>query len=177
MSWRLCAYLGLISMILLCGIKRVSREDALWITWKQATNGSSLGDDWLLWSKTGWLLLQLQYLYPKAPSWKQVAGGVTAAGMYAGLRASGKKPNLALVTCDVGAVAAGVFTMNAVAAPVVYCKKVLGSAEVSKKDDPKVIILMQQAEFLSSLARNRAWRTGGAAWDYWQSPFTSFEIL
>lgn len=27
--------------------------------------------------------------------------------MYAGLRASGKKPNLALVTCDVGAVAAG----------------------------------------------------------------------
>ncbi|KAF3570808.1 hypothetical protein F2Q69_00059251 [Brassica cretica] len=131
--------------------------------------------------------------------------------MYAGLRASGKKPNLALVTCDVGAVAAGVFTMNVVAAPVVYCKKVLGSAEdeaevpgsdnvfclklrqllrslmavfmflvrikVSKKDDPKVIILMQQAEFLSSLARNRAWRTGGAAWDYWQSAFTSFEIL
>ncbi|KAL0828246.1 hypothetical protein Bca101_051924 [Brassica carinata] len=37
----------------------------------------------------------------------KVAGGVTAAGMYAGLRASGKKPNLALVTCDVGAVAAG----------------------------------------------------------------------
>ncbi|WZZ61953.1 hypothetical protein YC2023_062060 [Brassica napus] len=35
------------------------------------------------------------------------AGGVTAAGMYAGFRASGKKPNLALVTCDVGAVAAG----------------------------------------------------------------------
>ncbi|CAN6968986.1 unnamed protein product [Brassica oleracea var. botrytis] len=34
------------------------------------------------------------------------AGGVTAAGMYAGFRASGKKPNLALVTCDVGAVAA-----------------------------------------------------------------------
>ncbi|WZZ61600.1 hypothetical protein YC2023_061707 [Brassica napus] len=40
-------------------------------------------------------------------SWKQVAGGVTAAGMFAGLRASGKKPNLALVTCDLGAVAAG----------------------------------------------------------------------
>uniref|UniRef100_A0A1J3HBH3 Arginine biosynthesis bifunctional protein ArgJ, chloroplastic n=1 Tax=Noccaea caerulescens TaxID=107243 RepID=A0A1J3HBH3_NOCCA len=37
-------------------------------------------------------------------SWKQIAGGVTtakgfeAAGMYAGLRASGKKPDLALVT-------------------------------------------------------------------------------
>ncbi|WZZ50912.1 hypothetical protein YC2023_051019 [Brassica napus] len=41
-SWRLCAYLGLISMIWSCGIKRASREDALWITWKQATNGSSL---------------------------------------------------------------------------------------------------------------------------------------
>ncbi|WZZ78660.1 hypothetical protein YC2023_099232 [Brassica napus] len=65
------------------------------------------------------------------------AGGVTAAGMYAGLRASGKKPNLALVTCDVGAVAAGpnasylcgVFTMNVVAAPVVYCKKALESVD------------------------------------------------
>ncbi|WZZ35043.1 hypothetical protein YC2023_018444 [Brassica napus] len=56
-SWRLCAYLGLISMIWSCEIKRASREDALWITWKQATNGSSLGDDWPLWSKTGWLLL------------------------------------------------------------------------------------------------------------------------
>ncbi|WZZ35045.1 hypothetical protein YC2023_018446 [Brassica napus] len=29
-------------MIWSCGIKRASREDALWITWKQATNGSSL---------------------------------------------------------------------------------------------------------------------------------------
>ncbi|WZZ73491.1 hypothetical protein YC2023_084861 [Brassica napus] len=57
------------------------------------------------------------------------AGGVTAAGMYAGFRASGKKPNLALVTCDVGAVAAGVFTMNVVAAPVVYCKKALESVD------------------------------------------------
>ncbi|KAF2568790.1 hypothetical protein F2Q68_00028078 [Brassica cretica] len=69
-------------------------------------------------------------------SWKQVAGGVTAAkgfkaaGMYAGLRASGKKPDLALVTCDVDAVAAGVFTMNVVAAaPVVYCKKVLETSK------------------------------------------------
>lgn len=78
--------------------------------------------------------------------------------MYAGLRASGKKPDLALVTCDVEAVAAGpmlafflslhlvfrrkkfltflfvnisgVFTMNVVAAaPVVYCKKVLETSK------------------------------------------------
>ncbi|KAL0786684.1 hypothetical protein Bca101_002930 [Brassica carinata] len=72
-------------------------------------------------------------------SWKQVAGGVTAAGMYAGLRASGKKPNLALVTCDVGAVAAGVFTMNVVAAPVVYCKKVLGSSEALESVDKALV--------------------------------------
>lgn len=31
--------------------------------------------------------------------------------MYAGLRASGKKPDLALVTCDVDAVAAGPNTL------------------------------------------------------------------
>ncbi|KAH9323981.1 hypothetical protein KI387_043922 [Taxus chinensis] len=40
--------------------------------------------------------------------WEQVLGGVTAAkgfkavGIYGGLRAVGKKPDLALVTCDVG---------------------------------------------------------------------------
>ncbi|CAH2058903.1 unnamed protein product [Thlaspi arvense] len=72
-------------------------------------------------------------------SWKQIAGGVTAAkgfkaaGMYAGLRASGKKPDLALVTCDVDAVAAGVFTVNVVAAaPVVYCKKVLETSKTAR---------------------------------------------
>ncbi|CAF1932850.1 unnamed protein product [Brassica napus] len=67
------------------------------------------------------------------------AGGVTAAGMFAGLRASGKKPNLALVTCDLGAVAAGVFTMNVVAAPVVYCKKVLGSSESLESVDKALV--------------------------------------
>ncbi|CAN6821769.1 unnamed protein product [Brassica oleracea] len=55
------------------------------------------------------------------------AGGVTAAGMYAGFRASGKKPNLALVTCDVGAVAA------------VYCKKVLGSSEALESVDKALV--------------------------------------
>ncbi|XP_010541858.1 PREDICTED: arginine biosynthesis bifunctional protein ArgJ, chloroplastic [Tarenaya hassleriana] len=72
---------------------------------------------------------------PEGP-WKQIPGGVTAAkgfkasGMYAGLRVSGKKPDLALITCDVDATAAGAFTTNVVAAaPVVYCKKML---EMSK---------------------------------------------
>ncbi|XP_057856457.2 arginine biosynthesis bifunctional protein ArgJ, chloroplastic isoform X1 [Cryptomeria japonica] len=67
--------------------------------------------------------------------WEQVPGGVTAAkgfkaaGMYGGLRAVGKKPDLALVTCDVDAVAAGAFTQNVVAAaPVLYCKKVLSAS-------------------------------------------------
>lgn len=70
-------------------------------------------------------------LLPEGP-WKQVPGGVTAAkgfkaaGMYGGLRAKGQKPDLALVTCDVDAIAAGAFTTNIVAAaPVVYCKHIL----------------------------------------------------
>lgn len=47
------------------------------------------------------------------PAISQVPGGVTAAkgfkaaGMYGGLRAKGEKPDLALVTCDVDAIAAG----------------------------------------------------------------------
>ncbi|XP_068644231.1 arginine biosynthesis bifunctional protein ArgJ, chloroplastic isoform X2 [Aristolochia californica] len=70
-------------------------------------------------------------LLPEGP-WKQVPGGVTAAngfkaaGIYGGLRAKGQKPDLALVTCDVDAVAAGAFTTNIVAAaPVVYCRHIL----------------------------------------------------
>lgn len=68
---------------------------------------------------------------PEGP-WKQIPGGVTAAkgfkaaGMYAGLRAKGEKPDLALVTCDVDAISAGAFTTNQMAAaPVEYCKKAL----------------------------------------------------
>ncbi|KAI0509863.1 hypothetical protein KFK09_010460 [Dendrobium nobile] len=47
---------------------------------------------------------------PEGP-WKQIPGGVTAAkgfkaaGLYGGLRAKGEKPDLALVTCDVDAIA------------------------------------------------------------------------
>ncbi|CAN0881518.1 Arginine biosynthesis bifunctional protein ArgJ, chloroplastic [Linum grandiflorum] len=72
---------------------------------------------------------------PQGP-WKEIPGGITAAngfkaaGIYGGLRAKGEKPDLALVTCDVDAVAAGAFTTNVVAAaPVLYCKNIL---ELSK---------------------------------------------
>ncbi|XP_076931234.1 arginine biosynthesis bifunctional protein ArgJ, chloroplastic-like [Bidens hawaiensis] len=75
---------------------------------------------------------------PEGP-WKQIDGGVTAAegfkaaGMYGGLRALGEKPDLALVTCDVDAVAAGTFTKNVVAAaPVLYCKKVLEKSKTAR---------------------------------------------
>ncbi|GAY45127.1 hypothetical protein CUMW_087120 [Citrus unshiu] len=75
---------------------------------------------------------------PEGP-WKQIPGGVTAAegfkaaGIYAGVRAKGEKPDLALVLCDVDAAAAGAFTTNVVAAaPVVYCKKMLDSSKTAR---------------------------------------------
>ncbi|KAD7479779.1 hypothetical protein R6Q59_008600 [Mikania micrantha] len=75
---------------------------------------------------------------PEGP-WKQIPGGVTAAegfkaaGMYGGLRALGEKPDLALVTCDVDAVAAGAFTKNVVAAaPVLYCRSVLEKSKTAR---------------------------------------------
>lgn len=47
-------------------------------------------------------------------------------GVYASLRASGKKADLSLVVADEPAVAAGCFTKNVMcAAPVLYCKEVL----------------------------------------------------
>ncbi|XP_010253268.1 PREDICTED: arginine biosynthesis bifunctional protein ArgJ, chloroplastic [Nelumbo nucifera] len=77
-------------------------------------------------------------LLPEGP-WKQIPGGVTAAkgfkaaGMYGGLRAKGEKPDLALVTCDVDAVAAGAFTTNVVsAAPVLYCKQMLDKSKMAR---------------------------------------------
>lgn len=70
-------------------------------------------------------------LIPDGP-WKKVPGGVCAAkgfkatGVYAGLRAAGKKADLSLVVADAPAAAAGVFTTNVMcAAPVTYCKDVL----------------------------------------------------
>ncbi|KAH9735849.1 Arginine biosynthesis bifunctional protein ArgJ [Citrus sinensis] len=75
---------------------------------------------------------------PEGP-WKQIPGGVTAAegfkaaGIYAGVRAKGEKPDVALVLCDVDAAAAGAFTTNVVAAaPVVYCKKTLDSSKTAR---------------------------------------------
>jgi glutamate N-acetyltransferase / amino-acid N-acetyltransferase len=60
--------------------------------------------------------------------WQVISGGVTApkgyraAGVTAGLKASGL-PDLALIVSDVDAIAAGVFTTNVVcAAPVLYCR-------------------------------------------------------
>ncbi|XP_043697693.1 arginine biosynthesis bifunctional protein ArgJ, chloroplastic isoform X2 [Telopea speciosissima] len=77
-------------------------------------------------------------LLPEGP-WKLIPGGVTAAkgfkaaGLYGGLRALGEKPDLALVTCDVDAVAAGAFTRNALpAAPVIYCKHTLDKSQTAR---------------------------------------------
>ncbi|XP_012074890.1 arginine biosynthesis bifunctional protein ArgJ, chloroplastic isoform X2 [Jatropha curcas] len=75
---------------------------------------------------------------PEGP-WNQIPGGVTAAkgfkaaGIYGGLRAQGNKPDLALVTCDVDAAAAGAFTTNMVAAaPVLYCKNALDISKTAR---------------------------------------------
>lgn len=83
-------------------------------------------------------MLAAPILLPEGP-WKQVPGGVTAAkgfkaaGMYGGLRAKGEKPDLALVTCDVNAIAAGAFTTNIVsAAPVIYCRNALSASETAR---------------------------------------------
>lgn len=79
-----------------------------------------------------------QIQLPEGP-WKQVPGGVTAAigfkaaGVYGGVRAASRKPDLALVSCDVDAAAAGAFTENVVAAaPVLYCRKVLSASSVAR---------------------------------------------
>lgn len=57
----------------------------------------------------------------------------TRTGMYGGLRAKGDKADLALITCDTGAVTAGVFTLNVMcAAPVTYCKEVLAKTDTIK---------------------------------------------
>ncbi|XP_071908134.1 arginine biosynthesis bifunctional protein ArgJ, chloroplastic-like isoform X2 [Coffea arabica] len=101
---------------------------------------------------------------PAAPSflpegpWRQIPGGVTAAkgfqaaGMYGGLRAVGEKPDLALVTCDVNAIAAGAFTKNVVAAaPVLYCKKVLESSRTGDAGYQDVIDCSKSLEKLLGL--------------------------
>jgi len=70
-------------------------------------------------------------LVPAGP-WRAVGGGAVAprgfeaAGVSAGLRASGGRADLALVHCPGGAAAAGTFTQNRVAAaPVEFCRSAL----------------------------------------------------
>ncbi|CAA6669363.1 unnamed protein product [Spirodela intermedia] len=72
-------------------------------------------------------------LLPEGPGSVTAAKGFKAAGIYGGLRAKGEKPDLALVTCDVDAAAAGAFTTNIVAAaPVIYCKRILDTSETGR---------------------------------------------
>ena len=57
-------------------------------------------------------------------------GGWLMLGMHAGMRAKGGKADLALIAADGDAAAAGVFTTNVMAAaPVTYCREVLGRAD------------------------------------------------
>ncbi|EFN54405.1 hypothetical protein CHLNCDRAFT_135738 [Chlorella variabilis] len=81
-------------------------------------------------------------LIPEGP-WKAVDGcvcapkGFKAQGMYGGLRAKGTKADLALITCDCEAVAAGVFTLNVMcAAPVTFCQEVL-----AKRDTVRAVLV------------------------------------
>ena len=56
-----------------------------------------------------------------------------SVGAYGGLRASGKKADLALVVCDTDAVVGGTFTLNVMcAAPVLYCKDVLARKKTTR---------------------------------------------
>ena len=60
--------------------------------------------------------------------------------MFGGLRAKGEKADLALITCETGAVAAGVFTLNVMcAAPVTYCKEIL-----AKNDTVKAVLVRSE---------------------------------
>ncbi|KAG0501238.1 hypothetical protein HPP92_001310 [Vanilla planifolia] len=67
------------------------------------------------------------------PGGVTAAKGFNAAGIFGGLRAKGDKADLALITCDVNATVAGLFTTNVVAAaPVIYCKNILKSANTAR---------------------------------------------
>jgi len=78
----------------------------------------------------------MEDLLPKGP-WTPIEGGLTApagfkaAAFKAGLRASGTRADCALVVAEDGAVGAGVFTQNRVAAaPVMYCRDMLKESPV-----------------------------------------------
>lgn len=86
------------------------------------------------------------FLIPAAPDlipdgdWVKVpngnvcsAAGFKATGAYAGLRASGRKADLALVVCDTDAIVGGTFTQNVMcAAPVLYCKDVMARKQTTR---------------------------------------------
>lgn len=80
--------------------------------------------------------------------------------MFGGLRAKGDKADLALVVCESGATAAGVFTLNVMcAAPVTYCKEVLAKTDTVKA----VLVGAGRAVY----AVHAAWMlvaTGGNRW-------------
>jgi hypothetical protein len=98
-------------------------------------------------SRTGAISLDAEsFKIPAAPDlipdgeWIKLPGGnvcsakgFKATGAYAGLRASGKKADLALVTCDTDAAVGGTFTTNVMcAAPVLYCKDVLSRKKTTR---------------------------------------------
>lgn len=65
------------------------------------------------------------------------------AGVYAALRAAGKKADLSLVVADEPAVAAGCFTKNVMcAAPVLYCKDVLDRKQKIKAVRTYVVLIV-----------------------------------
>jgi len=80
---------------------------------------------------------------PEGP-WTVVEGGgvntpkgFKAAGLWAGLRSTGQRPDLALFYCDTPCVVGGAFTKNVMqAAPITYCKEIM-----AKKDTARCVLI------------------------------------
>ena len=99
-------------------------------------------------------------------NWQQVAGGVTApkgykaAGISAGLKASGA-PDLALILSDTEAIAAGVFTLSQVTAACVdYCRN-----------------LLQEDSSMRAILCNAGQANAGTGEQGWQDANESAELL
>mmetsp|Transcript_25671 Transcript_25671/g.48670 ORF Transcript_25671/g.48670 Transcript_25671/m.48670 type:complete len:505 (-) Transcript_25671:259-1773(-) len=82
-------------------------------------------------------------LIPEGPWTVLESGGVCtpkgfkAAGLYAGLRSTGKRPDLALFVSDTPATVGGTFTQSVMcAAPVTYCKQVM-----AEKDTVRAVLI------------------------------------
>lgn len=85
-------------------------------------------------SEADWFAMPAAPILLPEGDWRVVPGSVTAprgfkaAGMHSGMRA-GTKADLALVTCEGGAVTAGVYTQNVMcAAPVIVTRRALESS-------------------------------------------------